>query len=113
MGMSTIEKRLLAKVADMQPVKVNDLLRGEGSERLLCQIQLGIMLQEGSLVINDGEIRLPLRIVGAPPAPPAITKPDGPQAMDFAAQVAAEHDLALEELSEIAQENGEYDVDAS
>lgn len=112
MGMNTLEKRLLAKVEDMQPVKVQELLRGEGSERLLCQIQLGIMLQEGKLVINDGEIRLPLRAVGDSDAP-AITKPDGPHAMAYAEEVAAEHDLVVEELTEIAQENGEYDVDAS
>lgn len=112
MGLSTtVEAQLLAKVTDMQPVSVAELLRGAGTQKLLVQIQLGIMLQEGSLVIGEDKLlRLPLRIVGAPPA---ITKPDGPQALAYAEELTKETDLTLRELTEIAQENGEYDVDAS
>jgi hypothetical protein len=110
MGVNTLEAQLLARVADMQPILVNDLLAGVGEQKLLMQIQLGIMLQEGTLVINDGYLRLPLRIVGVSPA---ITRPDGPNAKAYAELVAEENDLTLEELTLIARENGEYDVDAS
>lgn len=111
MGLNTtIEAQLLAKVADMQPVRVAELLNGSGDQKLLFQIQLGIMLQQGTVVINDGELRLPLRVVGAPPA---ITKPDSPGALAYMEDLARESDLALSELTQIARENGEYDVDVS